>query len=264
MGGTTAIDAQRLVPNATITSNPTVFLGYSDATVSHFAWLKARVMSFYGPTIMSGFAENCGIMETTRLGVAKVLFGLPSPVSLCPERDGWASEFLDWADPANQRMARTRYESVGPVALTNEDKLEGHLIGGCMESILDLVDTEFWPDKQVFNGSLLFLESSNDIQGPLHYLVGLEKMEKLGILGRVSAVLLGRTCRPTNADETLRVLSLLRTRVDHLLGRDSLPIMANLDFGHTQPSLTFPIGARASVDCRTGTIILLEDLTRSF
>ena len=44
-----------------IRQNPKVFIGYSDSTVTHFAFLKAGVTSFYGPSLMAGFDENGGI-----------------------------------------------------------------------------------------------------------------------------------------------------------------------------------------------------------
>jgi muramoyltetrapeptide carboxypeptidase LdcA involved in peptidoglycan recycling len=48
-----------------IRENPKVFLGYSDSTVTHFAFLKAGVISFYGPSIMAGFDENGGLARPT-------------------------------------------------------------------------------------------------------------------------------------------------------------------------------------------------------
>jgi len=41
-----------------IRANPKVFLGYSDTTISHLVCYKAGLVSFYGPSIMAGFAEN--------------------------------------------------------------------------------------------------------------------------------------------------------------------------------------------------------------
>ncbi|MCL2598459.1 MAG: LD-carboxypeptidase [Firmicutes bacterium] len=40
--------------------NPKIFLGNSDATVTHFVLQKAGVGSYYGPSLMTGFAENGG------------------------------------------------------------------------------------------------------------------------------------------------------------------------------------------------------------
>jgi muramoyltetrapeptide carboxypeptidase LdcA involved in peptidoglycan recycling len=44
-----------------IRSNPKIFLGFSDTTITHFACWKAGLGTFYGSSIMCGFAENRGI-----------------------------------------------------------------------------------------------------------------------------------------------------------------------------------------------------------
>jgi muramoyltetrapeptide carboxypeptidase LdcA involved in peptidoglycan recycling len=41
-----------------IRQNPKIFLGFSDTTVTHFACYKAGLTSFYGTSILVGFAEN--------------------------------------------------------------------------------------------------------------------------------------------------------------------------------------------------------------
>lgn len=61
IGGDDAIRLIRHIDLSLIADNPKVFLGYSDPTVLHFGCLKAGLCSFYGPTIMSGFAENGGM-----------------------------------------------------------------------------------------------------------------------------------------------------------------------------------------------------------
>lgn len=45
-----------------IQNNPKIFMGYSDTTVTHLACYKAGLTSFYGPSFMAGFAENCGML----------------------------------------------------------------------------------------------------------------------------------------------------------------------------------------------------------
>src|SRR3984885_2908040 len=58
-------DSIRMLPFldlSVIRENPKVFLGSSDSTITHFAFLKAGVTSFYGPSIMGGFDENGGLL----------------------------------------------------------------------------------------------------------------------------------------------------------------------------------------------------------
>ena len=53
-------DSIRLLPYIdpnVIRNNPKVFMGYSDATVHGFC-RRAGLVSFYGPSIMAGFAES--------------------------------------------------------------------------------------------------------------------------------------------------------------------------------------------------------------
>ena len=61
-------DAIRLLPHLNldlIRQNPKVFLGFSDTTAIHLACLTAGLTSFYGPSIMAGFAENGGMHDYT-------------------------------------------------------------------------------------------------------------------------------------------------------------------------------------------------------
>lgn len=58
-------DSIRILPYLdldTICSNPKVFLGYSDTTISHLACLRAGLVSFYGPSIILTFAHLLGTM----------------------------------------------------------------------------------------------------------------------------------------------------------------------------------------------------------
>jgi muramoyltetrapeptide carboxypeptidase LdcA involved in peptidoglycan recycling len=41
-------------------------------------------------------------------------------------------------------------------------------------------------------------------------------------------------------------------------GREDMPVVANMDFGHTSPQMVVPIGCRAIIDPGTKRIALLE------
>lgn len=57
-----------------IKENPKVFIRYSDTTVAHMMYLKVGVASFYGPAILSEFAENVRMFDYTKCWINKVLF----------------------------------------------------------------------------------------------------------------------------------------------------------------------------------------------
>ena len=63
-------DSIRILPYLdmdVIRANPKIFMGYSVTTITHFACFKAGLVSFYGPAIMAGFAENGGIFSYSSL-----------------------------------------------------------------------------------------------------------------------------------------------------------------------------------------------------
>src|SRR5215216_3522143 len=79
-----------------IRENPKIYMGYSDATTTHMACFKAGLTSFYGPMIMSEFAENCGIFPYVTEAVRGTLFSSAPVGTIDPCKDGWTVEMLDW------------------------------------------------------------------------------------------------------------------------------------------------------------------------
>lgn len=75
-----------------ITANPKVFLGYSDTTASHLACLRAGLVSFCGPAIMAGFAENCGMFPYMVESVRRTMFSSDPIGQIKPNTQGWTVE----------------------------------------------------------------------------------------------------------------------------------------------------------------------------
>ncbi|NJM09284.1 2-hydroxymuconate tautomerase family protein [Candidatus Gracilibacteria bacterium] len=102
-------DAIRLLPYldlAVIRNNPKIFMGYSDTTIAHLACFKAGLVSFYGPAIMAGFAENGGIFPYVQESVQRTLFSTAPIGEIAPNHEGWAVEFLDWGNATLQNRRR--------------------------------------------------------------------------------------------------------------------------------------------------------------
>src|ERR1700691_4620500 len=87
IGGDDSIRMLPFLDYSVIRENPKVFLGYSDSTITHFAFLKAGVSSFYGPSLMAGFDENGGLPPYMAESVRQVLVE-PSPSILMPPNSG--------------------------------------------------------------------------------------------------------------------------------------------------------------------------------
>jgi len=78
-----------------------------------------------------------------------------------------------------------------------------------------------------------------------------------GIIGRASALLLGRPKDYTAADVE-KLHATVRSIVADEFARPDLPVVTNVDFGHTDPKMILPIGGRVRVDPVLKRITLLE------
>ena len=79
----------------------------------------------------------------------------------------WTSEFLDWADPQNQMIARKmRPEKHGYEILQGTGRVKGNLLGGCLGVLKMVIGTEIWPPLNEWENKLLFLETGEDYPRP--------------------------------------------------------------------------------------------------
>ncbi len=114
------------------------------------------------------------------------------------------------------------------------------MIGGCIESLQHLRGTRYWPD---WTGAILFVETSEERPSPAKVDGILMDYENMGVFDRLAGLLVGRPMRYTAEErQALREVVLARTH------RFDFPIIADMDFGHTAPLMTLPIGCRAVID----------------
>lgn len=105
-------DTIRLLPYIdfeAIANNPKVFMGYSDTTINHFMMQKAGVVSYYGPAVMTDFAENNNMHTYTLKYINEVLLENRENIAI-KSSDKWTSEYLDWAIEENDNISRKMNE----------------------------------------------------------------------------------------------------------------------------------------------------------
>lgn len=236
-----------------IRNNPKVFIGYSDTTVTHFMCLKAGIGSFYGASILAEFAENVKMFDYTKHWVQKAIFD-STPIGEVKSSEVWTSEHLPW-DIENKGKQRSVQESSGYELLQGKGKVQGRLIGGCMEVLEMLKGTELWPEKSSWKDSIIFFETSEDKPDP--NLVGywLRNYGSQGILQSAKGIIFGKPYDNLYYEEYKeRIFTVIR---DELKLKD-LPILYNMNFGHTAPQFALPYGAMAEIDCDALSFSILE------
>jgi muramoyltetrapeptide carboxypeptidase LdcA involved in peptidoglycan recycling len=253
-------DSIRLLPYLDfdlMRKNPKVFMGYSDTTILHFACLKAGLSSFYGPSVMVEFAENVAMLPYVVESLRKTVFSADE-VGEVPQAEQWTDEFLDWANPENQNRKRSLRPAQGWQVMQGEGKLvSGPLIGGCIDVFGMAAGTALWPAPDLWRGALVFLETSEEAPAVPMFKRWLRNMGAMGIFDQAAAILLGRPCN-VPAEEISRYDTALMAVVAGEFGKREIPIMTQMDFGHTSPIFTIPYGARAEVDTARKILKILE------
>lgn len=237
-----------------IAQNPKIFLGFSDSTITHFACLKAGLTSFYGTSLLVGFAENCGMHDYQIQDIKRTLFSAKPAGEIMPNKEGWTTEYLDWFDTSLSNTKRKLTESHGWNFLQGKEKVQGRLIGGCLDVLEFLKGTEFWPSLEEWNDCILFLETSENKVEPRALRYWLRNYAAQGILHRIKGIILGRPydSKYVNEynDEILKIMN-----EENLT---DLAIITEMDFGHTCPTFTIPFGALAQIDSVNKTFSILE------
>lgn len=253
-------DSIRLIPYLdlnVIAQHPKAFLGFSDTTSLHLACFAAGLTSFYGPSMLVGFAENGGLHKYMADGIRKALFN-SEPIGLIPRNhEGWTAERIDWENPAHQSQRRQLLPASPPRILQGKGVVSGRLIGGCAEVLEMAKGTAWWPPLPAWNGAILFYETSEDAPSPDFVKYWFRNFAAQRILSSLNGIIVARP--DPNGDDTYQNRleeAILAVLADEGLGE--LPVLSGLDFGHTRPMITLPYGVTASIDCPHATLTIDE------
>lgn len=256
IGGYESIRLLRHLRTADFRDHPRFIMGGSDATTYLLFARRAGLVAFYGPSVMAGFSQMPDLPAEFRAHLDSFLFDewtsyeYPCYPSYTHGYTGWSGENAGGIQPL-------RASGAGWTVLQGDSVAEGHLWGGCIEVVEFLKGTPYWPPPRFFNDVVLFLETSEEKPGPERVGYMLRNYGVAGILDRAAALLLGRPKDYTDA-EIDNLHKVVRAVVAGEFARPDLPVVSNVDFGHTDPKLILPIGGRVRVDPTLKRITLLE------
>ena len=257
IGGYESVRILPFLDEKVIREHPKIFMGFSDSTVQHIAFFNAGVASFYGPSMLAGLSTLKAYPYTLE-SIRRTLFSA-EPVGRLELAPAWTESFLDWNTPNYAAKADTPQPlqpNEGWVWLQGEARAEGCLLGGCADVLEMLKGTRWWPPLEHWRGAILYLETSEVVSPPNFVESWLRNYASQGILGELSGLLLARPYGYT--DEMKGELYRAVTRVLSECGREDLPVVANMDFGHTSPMMVLPNGCRAGVDPARRQVEVLE------
>jgi len=209
--------------------NPKLFCGYSDITALNNAiFAKTGLITYSGPHY-STFGQEL-YFDYTLEYVRKCLFEA-NPIVVQPS-PMWSDD-LWYLDQKN----RSTKPNTGPYAI-QQGEAQGTLVGGNLATLKGLQGTPYMPDT---NGAILFLEDDYESQ-PHHFDRDLESLILSSALNGIHGIVFGRfqkKCGMTRA--------LLHQMIENKKQLNGIPIIADVDFGHTSPIITLPIGGEVSI-----------------
>jgi muramoyltetrapeptide carboxypeptidase LdcA involved in peptidoglycan recycling len=252
-------DSIRLLPHLdldAIAASPKILMGYSDTTTILAAARAAGLVTFHGPSVMAGIAQMGDLPEAYEEHVRSMLFE-PAPTHRYVPYGGYVEGYRDWSDPTLVGLANEPQVDDGPHVVQGSGRIAGELFGGCLEVLDWIRGTAAWPEADAWTDRLLFVEPSEDRPTPIQVERMLRSFGVLGMFDRIVGILVGRARDQTPAEKA-ELESAFRTVVGEEFGRPDLPIVANLDFGHTDPQWVLPIGVRAELDVAGPTLRLIE------
>ncbi len=225
-----------------IKKNPKIVCGFSDITaLSNAIYAKTKLITYYGPHF-SSLGMKKGIDYT--LDYLKKCFFSSSPYELNPA-DNWSDDewYLDQED-------RKFHKNEGYTVI-NEGSATGTLLGGNLCTFNLLQGTEYFPN---IKDSILLMEEDNLLGSSslVEFDRNLQSVIDCKYFSKVKGILIGRFQIESNIsiDQLKKVI---RTKKELA----NIPVIANMDFGHTTPIVTLPIGGSVKIEAKKGNAQIL-------
>ncbi|MGY2744019.1 S66 family peptidase [Arthrobacter sp. UYCu723] len=212
-----------------IAANPKILCGYSDITALQNAILAHTGLVTYSGPHWSSFGMRDHFEQTRQWFMEALLDG--RPMDLKPS-ESWTDD--DWfLDQDNRHpLAGDGWWALQPGTAS------GHVVGGNLCTLNLLQGT---PHMPILDGALLFLEDDYESH-PATFARDLTSLLQVPDAAGITGLVIGRF---QQASRMTRVL--LRQIVRTQPALTGLPVLANADFGHTQPQITLPIGGRSEL-----------------
>lgn len=256
-------DSIRILPHINkeaIVANPKFFMGYSDTTTLLTYFNQLGLVTFNGPSVMAGFSQWSSFDDDFREHIRLFLTGDTSNY-IYREFNRWTDGYLDWSNQENVGKVKPFRPCDGWRFLQGGSIVTGELFGGCIEVLEFMKGTEFWASKDFWNGKILFFETSEEKPSVENVKRMLRNYGSQGVFEKISGVLFGRA-RGYSDEEKVELDKGIVTIIRNEFGKPELPIISNMDFGHTDPQIILPLGIKTQIDCRNKTLKLAEPALR--
>lgn len=216
-GGYNANDLLDYIDWNLISKNPKMYCGFSDNTVLENAILtKTGIVTYSGPNFST--------------------FGNPK------KRSYTLTSFLQMVSNLEVNgKSKFQLKNYDKIAIINPGKAAGNIVGGNLCTLNLLQGTQFMPNLK---NTILFVE--DDFISALdwwEFCRNLQSVINLPDFKFVKGIVIGKF-QPESKIPIGKIREIIKSKP----ALKQIPIIANLNFGHTLPMFTFPVGGKATID----------------
>ena len=214
-----------------IKNNPKIFCGFSDITALHCAIrTQTGLVTYYGPHFSSlGMKHGC---DYTFAHFVKML--VEEGKDDVKASEIWSDDlwFLD--------QEKREFEANEGYWLIHKGSAKGTVIGGNLGTFNLTLGTKYRPAFE--KDTILFIEDTEDCSLPI-FERNLQALIYQPDFKNVKALVIGRFQKGSKVT---------REGLEYIINTKpelkDLPVLANVDFGHSAPLLTIPLGGTATLD----------------
>ncbi|MBU0981198.1 LD-carboxypeptidase [Patescibacteria group bacterium] len=254
IGGDDSIRILPFLDKQIIKKNPKLFMGYSDATVLLVNLNQMGLITFHGPSIMAGFAQAKYLPDTFKDHIETILFNEIDSYNYKPY-EHFCDGYKDWSGKGAKGEINDLKKNKGWNWINGSGQTSGKLFGGCIEALEFLKGTKYWPTEKFWDNKVLFLETSEEKPSISQVKYMLRNYGMQGVFKKISALFFGRANFYTDREKSELEKMIIEIVIGEF-GAKSMPIITNMDFGHTDPQLILPLGLEVLINTDKKTIKL--------
>jgi muramoyltetrapeptide carboxypeptidase LdcA involved in peptidoglycan recycling len=229
-----------------ILQNPKIFMGYSDITTINIFLNQLWLVTFNWPQVMAWISQFEDMWSEFQESFKYFFENVENyEYKTFPSYSNW---YLPRWDIDNVWKLKEKIPNEWWNILQWSWTFSGKLIGGCLQ-VLDFMKwTEYFPQIDFFKEKIFFMEIAEDNGVQLNNIkYTLRNYCISWIFQNISWLLIWRA-RDFSAEEKEELNQIIVDVVVWEFWLNNLPIITNLDFGHTDPQRIMPLWIEAEFD----------------
>lgn len=234
--------------------NQKIFLGFSDTTINHFYLHKLGINTFYGQAFLTDIADLSKDIDAYTKSYFLELINTGKILKITPSKY-WYKERKDFSIK-QLGIDLEKQENHGFELINGNSYFKGQILGGCIDSIYSMLVNErndnqyqviekygIFPKDEEWKNKILLLETSEEKPEPFKFRKMIRKLKELNIFNLINGLLVGK---PQDEAYYNDYKEIIKEEIDN----PNLPIVYNINIGHSSPRCIIPFGIDCEVDTK--------------